>query len=126
MLYRQERSRVGQALLGRAALCQFYQRFELDHGAALAIDYQTLIGLQFNSDLAGFLASWDACLMGMSERPSDKMLWAILNNQLRKCAAIKPVFINIDCFLANSEMRTLKYFCEAANREVPWTGSRSL
>ena len=83
LLYQQDRPRVGQALSGRAALWHLYQRFEVDHGAALAIDYQTLIGLQFNSDLAGVLASWDACFIRMSERPSDKMLWAILTNQLR-------------------------------------------
>ena len=42
---------------GRAALWHVYQKFTLNEGAALAVDYQTLLALKFHTDFEGFIHS---------------------------------------------------------------------
>ena len=38
----------------------------------------------------------DACIQAMSAQPDIHMLRALLGNQLRKCAALKLMFMSID------------------------------
>ena len=86
--YQLERSRRHEQPYGRAALWHVFRRFQLDYGAALAVDYQNLISLQMHGDLAGFMNSWDNCLMATSQPPDDHMLRALLDPQLRKRRAL--------------------------------------
>ena len=44
-------ARSGRPMQGRAALWHVYQKFTLNEGAALAVDYQTLMALKFHGDL---------------------------------------------------------------------------
>ena len=67
LLYREEKSRLGKALSGRAALWHPYQRFKLDHGMALSIDLSTLVQLSFGGDFEGFLVAWDHCFMALRQ-----------------------------------------------------------
>ena len=95
---------------GCALLWHVYQRFKLDVGAAVAIDYHTLVGLRFNGDLLGFLANYDSTIIFMAAGDPGP--------QLRKCKVLLRVFVNIDGFPGDSELRGLRYFYDVANREV--------
>ena len=68
----------------------------LSSGSALAVDSQTLMALQFEGDLEGFMHSWDSCVMAMSQMPSCEFLHAVLEPQLRRCKELAPAFVNLD------------------------------
>ena len=63
---------------GRAALWHVYQKFRLSAGAALAVDYQTLMALKFEGDLEGFMPSLDFCVVAMFQILSYEFLHAVL------------------------------------------------
>ena len=69
---------------GRAALWHVYQKFTLNEGAALAVDYQILTTLKFHGDLEGFMHSWDSCIIAMSQAPNPELLHAVIEPQLRR------------------------------------------
>ena len=68
-------------------------------------------------DLAGFMTAWDSCLQAMSVQPDIHMLRALLETQLRKCVALRPLFTSIEGSFHNSHRREYKYLYEAAHRE---------
>ena len=57
VLYQAAQALQGRPMQGRAALWHVYQKFKLSAGAALAVDYQTLMALKFEGDLKGFMHS---------------------------------------------------------------------
>ena len=104
---------------GRAALWHVYQKFKLSAGAALAVDYQTLMALKFEGNLKGFMHSWDSCVMAMSQMPSYEFLHAVLEPQLRRCKALAPAFVNLDGADSHSytnPMIFLSQSCPSRNR----------
>ena len=74
----------------------------------MAVDYANLISSQMHGDLAGFMNSWDNCLMAMSHPPHEYMSRALLDPQLRKRRALQPLFTNIDGSSPDSHKRKLE------------------
>ena len=55
------------------------------------------------------MAAWDTCFTLMSKPPEEDIPRAILEIQLRKCQALKPLFFQIEGAIANSRKRTYNY-----------------
>ena len=69
-------------------------------------------------DLAGFMIAWDSCLQAIGVLPDIHMLRALLETQLRKCVALRPLFMSIDGSSSGSHRREYKYLYESAHREI--------
>ena len=69
-------------------------------------------------DLVGFMTAWDSSLQAMSVQPDIHMLRALLETQLRKCVALRPLFMSIDGSSSGSHRREYKYLYESAHREI--------
>ena len=64
------------------------------------------------------MTAWDSCLQAMSVQPDIHMLRALLETQLRKCVALRPLFMSIEGSSSGSHKREYKYLCESAHREI--------
>ena len=94
--YQQERLTYGIPLYGRVALWHVFQKFQLESGTALSVEYRNLMSFTLGGDFAGFMTAWDSSLQAMNVQPDIHMLRALLETQLRKCAALRPLFMSID------------------------------
>ena len=54
----------------------------------------------------------------MSVQPDIHMLRALLDTQLRKCVALRPLFMSIEGSSSGSHRREYKYLYESAHREI--------
>ena len=64
------------------------------------------------------MTAWDSCLQAMSVQPGIHMLRALLETQLRKFAALRPLFMSIEGSSPNSQRREYDYFYKSARREI--------
>ena len=92
--------------------------FSLDGGTALAVELSNLLILQMGEDLVGFMAAWDTCPSVMSKPAETDILRAILEIQLRKCQALKPLLFQIESSPANSRKRAYNYPYSSARGKV--------
>ena len=69
-------------------------------------------------DPSGFMIAWDSSLQAMSVQPDIHMLRVLLETQLRKCAALRPLLMSIDGSSSGSHRRGYKYLYESAHREI--------
>ena len=88
--------------------CIMFRQFSLDGGTAPAVELINF-KIQLSWHLLVFMAAWDTCFTLMSKLPEEDILRAILEIQLRKCQALKPLFFQIDGAIANSRKRTYNY-----------------
>ena len=76
------------------------------------------MSLTSGGDLAAFMTAWDSCLQAMSVQPDIHMLRALLETQLRKFAALRPLFMSIEGSSPNSQRREYEYLYKSAHREI--------
>ena len=96
LLYKQQRFEFGIPLYRRVALWHVFQKFQLESGTVLSLEYQILMSLSMGGDLEGFMHAWDACIQAMGAQPDIHMLRALFGNQLRKCDDLKLMFMTIE------------------------------
>ena len=96
LLYKQQRFEFGIPLYRRVALWHVFQKFQLESGTVLSLEYQILMSLSMGGDLEGFMHAWDACIQAMSAQPDIHMLRALFGNQVRKCDDLKLMFMTIE------------------------------
>ena len=116
--YQNEKLKSGIPLYGRVALWHVFQKFQLESGTALSLEYQNLMSFTLGGDLAGFMTAWDSSLQAMSVQPDIHMLRALLETQLRKCAALRQMFMSIEESSSGLRRREYKYLYESAHREI--------
>ena len=74
--------------------------------------------LQLGLDLIAFTAAWDICFALMSKPLEEDIPRAILEIQLCKCDALKPLFFQIESATANSCRKIYNYLYKSAWAEI--------
>jgi hypothetical protein len=69
----QEKLKYSIPLYGRVALWHVFQKFTLESGTALSLEYQNLMNLTLGGDLAGCMTAWDSCRQATSVQPDIHM-----------------------------------------------------
>ena len=114
LTYKIEKPCESKPLNGRVALWDVFRQFSLDGGIAIAVDLINIMTIQMGVDIAGFVATWDTCFSVMSKLPETGILRAILEIQLRKCQALKPLLFQIEWARSNSREKTYNYLDKSA------------
>ena len=90
----------------------------IEYCAVLALRYSNLMSLQIGGGFAGFMGAWDTCLQALSLTPDEHLLRALLEMQLRKRSALRPLCANIEGSSLGSHKKTYTYLYESAHREI--------
>ena len=69
LLYKQQRFEFGFPLYRRVALWHVFQKFQLESGTALSVEYHNCMSLSMGGDLEGPMHAWDTCIQAMRAQP---------------------------------------------------------
>lgn len=118
LIYREQLTRRGLPLSGRAALWMVLDQFKLERGPAMCVDITALTSLEYKGDLQGFLSAWDYCLMALAKEPDPDLVHALLAQQLRKAKAMEPTFVAYDGSPEGHGNRSTRFLYGQARAEV--------
>ena len=118
LMYQEEQLHKGQPLCGRPALWIFLRRYTIDKGQSVHVDLNSLLKIEFDGDLELFLDTFDHCLLNLHVPPTEELLHAILEPQLRRCKGLAPAFLAYDAADDSSAIRTSTWLYDAARRFV--------
>jgi hypothetical protein len=109
----------GQSVKGRQLMWVIYQFYKVDPAAGILFAVEDILDVQMKgSNLEGFLADWDKCLIHMDKPPSEELRTALFVKQVKACPKLKTEWDNYYKAEVGSATRSFEYLYKSATQVV--------